>query len=152
MPIRERRHRLPKNLYKGKTVVAITACIKDRKTPFTNGEIVNIIKDFLFEASDKFLCKVLCFCFMPDHLHFVLLGETKGSNCLQATHLFKQKSGYLFSKNGFFFRWQKDFYDHILRKDEDLIKQIRYIMENPVRKGLATNWKNYPYSWSKYDL
>jgi len=40
------------------------------------------------------------------------------------------------------------FYDHILRKDEDIPKQINYILQNPVRKGLVKNWKDYPYKGS----
>ena len=152
MKIREKKHRLHKNLYKGKTTVVITACIKDRVPAFTSEEIVSVVKKFLVEASSRFVCDVDAFCFMPDHLHLILSGKKRESSCLDAVRLFKQRSGYWFSQKGFSWRWQKDFYDHILREDEDLIKQIRYIMENPLRKGIVRNWKHYPFSWSKYRL
>ncbi|MFZ2089614.1 MAG: hypothetical protein WAU47_13665, partial [Desulfobaccales bacterium] len=41
--------------------------------------------------------------------------------------------------------WQKDFFDHILRKDESLPVVIRYVLENPVRKGLVSDWRDYPF-------
>jgi REP element-mobilizing transposase RayT len=39
--------------------------------------------------------------------------------------------------------WQISFYDHFLRKDEDLRQVANYIVENPVRKGLVDNWRDY---------
>lgn len=45
-------------------------------------------------------------------------------------------------------KWQKDFYDHILRKDEDVKKHVMYILNNPVRRGIVENWKDYPYKGS----
>lgn len=152
MKIREKKHRLHKDLYKGKTTVVITACTKAKTPAFTGKGIVDTVSDFLRDASLKFFCDVVAFCFMPDHLHFILSGREEESSCLDAIRLFEQRSGYWFSRQGFPWRWQKDFYDHILRDDEDLIKQIRYIMENPMRKGIVKNWKDYPFSWSKYEL
>ena len=40
--------------------------------------------------------------------------------------------------------WQSDFYDHIFRRDESFANQIRYIANNPVRRGLVENWEHYP--------
>ena len=46
--------------------------------------------------------------------------------------------------------WQGSFYDHALRKDEDLLKVADYIVCNPVRKGIIQDWKDYPFSWHKW--
>jgi REP element-mobilizing transposase RayT len=46
--------------------------------------------------------------------------------------------------------WQRSFYDHPLRKDEDLLKVAEYIIYNPVRKGLVEDWRDYPFSWHKW--
>ena len=83
----------------------------------------------------------------------LLEGRTYDSNVLSALKLFKQKTGYFLSQSGSTFKWQKDFYDHILRSDEDILKQVAYILHNPVRAGLAKNWYDYPYKGSMlYDL
>jgi hypothetical protein len=48
--------------------------------------------------------------------------------------------------------WQAGCYDHRPRSDEGLAKQARYIIENPLRKGLVRDWRDYPYAWCRHDL
>jgi putative transposase len=42
-------------------------------------------------------------------------------------------------------RWQKTYYDHALRAEEDLRAQARYIVANPLRAGLVTDIGQYPH-------
>ena len=66
---------------------------------------------------------------------------------------FKQKTGFRLSKNKKGVIWQKDYFDHILRKDEVLEKHVKYILGNPVRAGLTKDWKAYPFKGSTvYDF
>jgi len=44
--------------------------------------------------------------------------------------------------------WQPSFYDHVLRNDEDLPAVARYILNNPVRKGLVDHYTEYVFSGS----
>ena len=44
--------------------------------------------------------------------------------------------------------WQTSFYDHFLRKEEDVRDVVMYVLHNPVRKGLVSEWREYPYSGS----
>ena len=46
--------------------------------------------------------------------------------------------------------WQPGFYDHRLRNEHDLQRQARYIIENPVRAGLAGYAEGYPYLWCRW--
>jgi hypothetical protein len=41
--------------------------------------------------------------------------------------------------------WQKRWYDHILRRNQDVRKSGEYILNNPVRRGLVEDWHEYPY-------
>ena len=41
--------------------------------------------------------------------------------------------------------WQRTFFDHWMRAGEDL-EYARYIADNPVRKGLAAIWSEFPFS------
>jgi len=41
--------------------------------------------------------------------------------------------------------WQPSYYDHILRKDEDILSVAMYIVNNPVRKGLAKHFMDYEF-------
>ncbi len=49
------------------------------------------------------------------------------------------------SKNRPDLEWQKDFYDSIIKTEGQIGIQVRYILDNPVRKGLARTWEDYPY-------
>ena len=141
---------------------------------FTNGNIFRVMEDIFLSSLDKFLVDAYVYLFMPDHLHMLLEGKEKDSDIRKCVIDFKQKSGYWFAKqqrNGSrnlqvaqdiggtqakacgyltpgLINWQKDFYDHIMRKDEDIKKHVRYILENPLRKGIVVNWKEYPYKGS----
>jgi len=41
--------------------------------------------------------------------------------------------------------WQEGFFDHILRNDESMRQKWEYIRQNPVRAGLITDPKDWPY-------
>ena len=45
-------------------------------------------------------------------------------------------------------RWQKDFYDHVISVHDDIAAQVKYILNNPVRKGLVPMWQEYPFKGS----
>jgi len=66
------------------------------------------------------------------------------------SRLFKQRSGYAYRRltGDREVLWQKSYYDHVLRRDEDLSDAARYIWGNPVRAGLVDNARDYPYSGS----
>ncbi|MBT8373813.1 MAG: transposase [Deltaproteobacteria bacterium] len=42
--------------------------------------------------------------------------------------------------------WQSSFYDHVLRNDEDVLEIAKYIVNNPVRRKVVTDYKQYPFS------
>jgi len=45
--------------------------------------------------------------------------------------------------------WQRDFFDHRIRSEDQLIEKYEYIRMNPVRKNLVANPKDWPYVWPK---
>jgi REP-associated tyrosine transposase len=143
--IREKPHRLPRNAYVGRVNVAFTACVADRQNLFDE-DVVSAFVDTLRQALSKFDCSAPVYCFMPDHLHVIIQGDAEHSDTRAAMAAFKQKSGFWLSRHRPGRAWQKDFWDHALRCDEDLGAQVRYIAENPVRKGLVRCWRDYPFT------
>lgn len=116
----EKKHRLPLDSYKGRVVATFTLCVENKKPCFTEKAIVDKFLEILIEAKNKYDCKNAVYVFMPDHLHLILEGNSENADVWKSITLFKQKTGFWFSKNKKQIRWQKDFYDHIHRKDEDL--------------------------------
>lgn len=151
--IREKKHRLDPALYVGHRMAAFTLCVKDRKDIFKSSAIFHTVEGFLLSSLGKYNVAAHVYFFMPDHLHMLLEGKDQSADIRKCVVDFKQRSGYWFLKQGAGIRWQKDFYDHILRKDEDILRHVRYILENPLRKGLVEYWKDYPYKGSTlYDF
>jgi REP element-mobilizing transposase RayT len=151
MDITEKRHRLPEEYYGGEVSVAFTLCLKGNVAAgfsLREPEIVKTFIDILTSVVTATGCIVPVYCFMPDHQHLILTGTRGDSNIWKAIINYKQKTGFWMSSNKSGIRWQKNFYDHVIRKHEDITTQIKYILDNPVRKGLVSSWQEYPFKGS----
>ena len=151
-----KRPRLKGFTYLGCHRYFITICTHQKRPVFSNAEIVALCLDILKKKSSALDFKVWAYCFMPDHLHLLLEGETQDADLKRLILLFKQASGYsyrkivdpAFSADEKPKLWQTSFYDHVLRKDEELLDVVRYILNNLVRKGLVRNYTEYMHSGS----
>jgi REP element-mobilizing transposase RayT len=84
---------------------------------------------------------------MPDHLHVVIVNRDHPLHTF--VRLVKRSSTRDLNDLGFERRvWQRGYYDHIIRRDEDLFETIGYVLLNPVRAGLTQTWYEYPWSGS----
>ena len=48
--------------------------------------------------------------------------------------------------------WQHENYDHVIRDDGELDRIINYVIENPVKAGLVQHWRDWEWTYCKYDL
>ena len=55
--------------------------------------------------------------------------------------LFKGRAAAALRKGGRRAVWQKSFYDHMVRKNEDIRSVLLYLLENPIRMGLVKEWR-----------
>ncbi|MCU1261200.1 MAG: hypothetical protein JWO80_4085, partial [Bryobacterales bacterium] len=83
---------------------------------------------------------------MPNHVHLLLtpqeevsrlLRKLKGATARQANKLLAQ-SGQSF--------WQDESYDRLVDGPEEFRRLANYIVQNPVRAGLAASAEEYPWS------
>jgi putative transposase len=80
---------------------------------------------------------------MPDHLHAVLsFAQEPGM-----THAISPWKRFAARERGL--QWQRDFFEHRLRDDDNRVEKAHYIRMNPVRAGLVTKPEEWPYAWSK---
>jgi REP element-mobilizing transposase RayT len=75
---------------------------------------------------------VYAYCFMPDHLHLELVALTDDSDLIQMMKGFKGEGTSVGREAGTRNLWEKGFYDHILREDENAEAVAWYIFNNPV--------------------
>jgi REP element-mobilizing transposase RayT len=146
--IREKKHRLDKNLYVGEKIVSFTICIKDKSNFFISDKIFKTFEEILLDELNNFGCDAIIYLFMPNHIHLITQGKNESADCLELMKMFKQKTGYDASQNYSTHIWQKDFHDHIIRDDENLENAVYYILNNPIRAGLTDDWKKYKYKGS----
>jgi len=87
---------------------------------------------------------------MPDHLHWLL--ELRNGSLARCMQMMKSRSSRAIGRcnGGDGSVWQPGYYDHALRRDDDVQQQARYILANPVRAGLATQEGQYPFAWSRW--
>jgi putative transposase len=102
----------------------------------------------LLSAAAKLEFSVLAYCVMPDHIH-ALVESRSGTADFQAfVKHFKQVSGFAYRKQVGQFLWQPGYHERILRDDQTTETVIRYVLENPIRAGLATALGAYPFAGS----
>lgn len=83
---------------------------------------------------------------MPDHVHWLFqLGKSLSLSSI--VKRFKARSArrvnaYLNRQGSL---WQKAFYDHAIRQEDDIRQIARYIVGNPLRAGLVEHIGDYPH-------
>ena len=105
---------------------------------------------------------LIAFCIMPNHGH--LLMDTTGFNQVSAaagtTHtypladtlrLLKGRTArycnQALERAGDF--WHSESYDHVVRDEQELERVFFYILNNPVKAQLVSEWESWPYTYAK---
>lgn len=140
----------------------VTICIKNRIENFGNvigrkmilNQFGKIANKFWLEIPNHFRNAELDeFIVMPNHLHGIIVIKNVGNADLRSLQNIKSNDktkmmlskiihGYKSSvsreirKLNHIFRWQKSFYDHIIRSEESLFVIRKYI------RGNSNNWNN----------
>ena len=78
---------------------------------------------------------------MPDHLH-MLVSFSPVPGMVKTVTAWKR---YVARHVGI--SWQRDFYEHRLRRDESFEEKAQYIRLNPVRAGFIAASETWPYVW-----
>ena len=141
----------------------ITMCTKNRENYF--GEIINwemvlneywkIAKKYYLEIPKHFSFVILDeFIIMPNHIHWIIIIEKNGANNNELKqNRFQNQWKWTISsiigsfksictktinksQNKVFFAWQPNYYDRIIRNEDELQRIRKYILENPLKRGL----------------
>jgi len=101
----------------------------------------------LKKYSEKWACKLLAYCMMPDHVHLLIkplrensLPKTMQGVTLCYTQYFNKK----YNKYGRL--WGSRYYSCTVDKGDHLWAVIRYIEQGPKRAGIVNLEEMYPYS------
>ncbi len=99
-------------------------------------EVANTLRHF-----DEIRYRLFAWCVMPNHVH-VVARLFPGRNLAAVLHSWKSFSAKhanrILGTHGVF--WQREYYDHLIRNEEEFERAIRYVSDNPVKAQLK-NWK-----------
>jgi REP element-mobilizing transposase RayT len=122
--------------YKGQYAYHLVIATRARSSVLI-GEVADEVIAILKESAARARFDLRAYCVMPDHVHVLAVGDAPGSDALRLVQRFKQVTGFRFKELVSGGLWQQSFYDHVLRREEDVPSVARYIIENPMRAGLA---------------
>ncbi len=121
-------------------IYVITSITLDRKPVFADFIAARTLIRVMRGHQHAGFADTLCFVVMPDHFHWMMqLGEAK--NLARSVHALKSITSRTIGRPIF----QKGYYDHALRQEEDVKKLARYIVANPLRAGLVGDINDYPH-------
>lgn len=129
----------------------ITTVVRGRRDVLGSALAAHAVLDELRLAARQGMAVPVAWAVMPDHLHWMFeLGEASLPRLvMQVKSRSSRRLGLLGVVGPV---WQPGYYDHQVRHDEDLAAQARYILANPVRRGLAERIGEYPYAWCRHDM
>ena len=149
-----KRIRLPEAVYgEADRVFSVTAGIVSREPVFADVGFGLACVEELRELRSATRIQVFAYCLMPDHSH-LLVGVTELLPLPKLVGAWKSRCYRAARQRGRMRPfWQRSFYDHALRSDEDLVHTARYVLANPVRAGLVLDSHDYPLCGSlEFDL
>jgi putative transposase len=78
---------------------------------------------------------------MPDHIHLLV--------CFPPDKILSRIVGYWKRSltRSHAISWQRNFFEHRLRNEENIQQKADYILYNPVRAGLVAQTQDWPYIW-----
>ncbi len=112
-----------------------------------DAHLAGIVTSTLHAAAAACGVRLFCYCLMPDHLHIVVQAQIGGSDIPNFVRSFKTRATLAAKRMGKHRLWQRSFHDRVIRRDEGLREVCSYVVNNPVRRGLADDWQSYPFAW-----
>ena len=118
------------------------------REPVVAAAVVAVLRD-----GDGTFYDLLAYTIMPNHVHMVFTPLPKGEDDYYALpwimHGLKRRSAWdantALGRGGAF--WQREYYDHYARDGREVEGIIAYVLQNPVKAGLAGSWEEWRWSY-----
>jgi REP element-mobilizing transposase RayT len=132
--------------YASRRVYFVTLVAAERRTAFRGVRLAEATTHCLLGLREKMNFFLYVYCLMPDHLQAPIgLGES-GKSLGAIVGAFKSLSTRIYWQWYEGKLWQRQFFDHIVRNEDDFFETVKYIKLNPVRKKLVERWEEWPYT------
>ena len=145
-----RHRRLPRLDLPGRSYY-LGCCLHGRRPLFRQEELAQLLLDLYVSQRDQSAIALHGYVIMPDHYHVLvtLRAAESISGLVRGIHsLFARACRERTGLRGPV--WQRRFYDHAIRDEEDWRTKLAYTHENPVRAGLVKAPTDYAWSSARF--
>ena len=131
-----------------------TVTLQDRSSTLLVEHITELRAAFR-QAKARMPFQVDAIVVLPEHIHAILTLPAGDDNYSSRWRLIKSlftqkllKKGVPLAANGRgeYNLWQRRFWEHTIRDDEDMNNHINYVHSNPVKHGLVESVADWPHS------
>ena len=128
---------------------------KSGPTWLADSRIAEIVSEALHyrDGSDF---RLDCYSIMPNHVHVVFapVNAPQPKSLSSIMHSLKRhtarQANPLLNRVGAF--WEHESFDHYIRDATERKRIMKYILQNPVKAGLVTNWLDWPWNYLREGL
>jgi putative transposase len=117
----------------------LTMCTESRVRVLACDDVADRMRVFAEGSLSRYGVFVNAWLLMPDHLHLLVSFSVSTDTTLGMW--VKAMKRFVAARE---FKWQRGYFDHVLRSDESRSQKWEYICMNPVRAGLV----DAPEEWS----
>jgi putative transposase len=129
-----------------------------RQPILTKPDLIAPLRNAIAETKKAYSFEIVAWVVLPDHMHAVwtlpegdsdygvrwgLIKRMVAAEASSHVTIKLSKSQLTSNESGF---WQRRFWEHRIRDDDDLQKHVDYIHYNPVKHGLVENVIDLPHS------
>ncbi len=146
-----------RRLFITNSLVFITVVTDKRRDILIN--YINQLRNAFTKAKKSYPFDIVSICILPNHFHMIIQPEniddypkiikaikTFFSKQIDLSHLNNYEITEKQKNRGEKNIWQKRYWEHTIRDEEDLHRHIDYIHYNPVKHGYESSVKNWKYS------
>ena len=124
-------------------IIFLTVCSKDRKRTLASADVTQVIIQAWTGARSWLVGRYVI---MPDHIHFFCAPSVFPLEPLnQWVRYWKNLASKNWPRPNEHPIWQRDFWDTQLRRHENYDSKWEYVINNPVRAGLASREEDWPF-------
>ncbi|WAJ70189.1 REP-associated tyrosine transposase [Catenovulum adriaticum] len=117
---------------------------------------IELLRAVVKKVKTEYPFIIHAWCVLPDHMHCVIELPEGDDNFSLRWQLIKTHFSKKLPKSEFLSEvqlkrkergiWQKRFWEHVIRDETDYWHHINYVHFNPLKHGLVTQLKSWPYS------
>jgi putative transposase len=126
-------------------------CVTRKRYPYLKSKPdIDLFFGILEKVNEIHPFELQAYVMLPDHFHWLMKVDESSGNFSKIMHSIKRNftRNYKHSQNiqQPLTLWQRGFWDHVIRDEQDFGTHLDYIHWNPIKHGYVNKPEDWPYS------